>query len=236
MSFNAKNYLRTIWPSFLILILIAYGMATGNVWIQFGGLFIVLGIQMGYQVYKGVKSGPALEANVKEAVRAKRSKVLQYMSDVDVRAAKMAAGSSGQRSEAMRLVGMLVIPLGIFFGTTQLIHILWPETPPWQSYVVAFLLSMPVSAVFMAKSGLPGGAPRVTPSSYLVTERGIVFDQMGRSLIVKFPLVKVEKGKDGSSVEVEGVKENDLIPYRLKLHTDKADELLRILTPRVKTA
>jgi uncharacterized membrane protein len=234
LSFKVKNYLRTMAPSFLILILIAYGMATHNIWIQFGGVLLVLGIQMGYQVYKGVKSGPALEANVKEAARARRLKALHYVSEVDVRAAQMAAGSSGQRSEIVRMVGMIAVPLGIFFGATFLIERFWPGTPAWQSYVVAFLLSMPVSAVFMARSGLPSGAPRVTPSSYLVTERGIVFDQMGRSFILKFPLVRAEKGKDMNSVEVEGVKENDLIPYRLKLCTDKVDELLRILAPRVK--
>ena len=234
MSFNAKNYLRTIAPSFLVLIMMAYGMATHNVWIQFGGVFLVLGVQMGFQMYKGVKSGPALEANVREAVKAKRMRALMYMSEQDVRSAQLAGGSGGQRSEGMKMIGMLVVPLGIFFGTTYLVGHFWPETPPWQSYVAAFLLSMPASAVFTARSGMPGAAPRTTPSSYLVTERGIVFDQMGRSFIVRFPLARAEKGKDGSSVEVEGVKESDMIPFRLKLHTDKADELVRLLSPRVK--
>jgi len=76
--------------------------------------------------------------------------------------------------------------------------------------------------------------PKTTPSSYLVTERGIVFDQMGRSFIVKYPLAKVERGNDGCCVEVEGVKEHDMIPNRLKLYTDNVDSLMRLLSPRVK--
>lgn len=234
MSFSVKNYLRTVWSSFLILFMIAYGMAVGNPWIQFGGLFLVLGIQMVYQIYKGVKSGPMMEANIRDATRAKRSKVLQYVSEQDVQSAKISGGSSGQMSQMTRMVVSLMIPLGIFFGTNYLINYFWPGTPHWQSYVVGFLLSMPVSAVFMAKSGLPVGAPQVTPQSYLVTERGIIFSQMGRSLILKFPLRKAEKGKDANTIEVEGLKESDMIPYKLKLYTDKPDELLRLLNSRVK--
>ena len=175
MSFNVKNYLRTTAQSFLVLVMIAYGMATGNVWIQFGGIFVVLGIQVGYQLYKGAKSGSGMEANMKEAARARRSKALLYMSQQDVRSAQMAAGSSGLRSETMSMVGMLIVPLAIFFGVTYLVAYFWPETPQWQSYVAAFLLTMPVNAVFMARSGFEAGTPRRTPSSYLVTERGIVF-------------------------------------------------------------
>jgi len=217
-----------------MLVLIAYGIATGNPWLQIGALFLVLGIQVAYQIYKGARSGPALEANMREAARAKRSKALQYVSERDVRSAQTAGGSSGLRSQVVKTFGMILLSLGTFLGTTYFIGVFWPETPHWLSYVAGFLVSMPVSLVLTAKAGMPSGVPQVTPSSYLVTERGIVFEQMGRSLIVKFPLVKVEKGKDGNSVEVDGIKENDLIPYRLRLYTDRADELLRILSPRVR--
>jgi hypothetical protein len=36
-------------------------------------------------------------------------------------------------------------------------------------------------------------------------------------------------------VEVDGLKENDLVPYRLKLCTDKVEELVKLLAPRVET-
>jgi hypothetical protein len=235
LSFNAKNYLKTLIPSFIIMMAFSYGMATGNALVQWGGFLLVFGAQMGWQLYKGAKSGPAMDANMKEAYRAKRSKVLQYVSERDVRAAQVAGGSSGQMSQSVRMMGGLLVPLIVFFGTTYfIIPAFWHDVLPWQSYVVGFLASMPFSAIFMIKSGLPQGAPQITPSTYVVTERGIVFDQMGRSIIVKFPLTKAEKGK-GNCVEVEGIKEGQLIPNRLKLYTDKADELLRILRPRVRS-
>ena len=223
-------------PSFLILIMMAYGMSTGNTWFQYGGIVLVLGAQIAWQVYKSVKSGPAMDSNMKEAARARRSKALHYVSDKDVRAAQMAGGSSGAMSQAAGMMGMLLVPLMVFFGINYLMGIVWPDTLPWQRYVTGFLLSMPVSAVFMARSGMQGGGtPPVTPSSYVVTERGIVFDQMGRSLMVKFPLTKVERAKKNTNcVEVEGIKEADMIPNKLKLYTDKADDLLRILNQRVR--
>ena len=217
------------------MITIAYGMAVGNTLIQYGGLILVLGAQMGWQLYKGTKSGPLMDANMKEANRAKRLRILHTVSDKDVQAARMAGGFSGQMMQNAGMLGMLIVPLAVFFGTSYVIGIVWPGTEAWISYMAGFLLSMPVSLVFMQRSGMQaGGAPQTTPSSYVITERGIVFDQMGKSLIVKFPILKVEKGKHGSSVDVEGVKEADLIPYKLRLYTDNPDDLLRILNQRVK--
>lgn len=225
-------------PSFLILITIAYGMSSGNTWIQYGGIILVIGSQMGWQLYKGVKSGPAMDSNMKEAARARRSKALHYVSDIDVRAAQRAGGSSESMSQAAGMIGMILVPLMVFFGTSYVMGIVWPDpvTLPWQRYVAGFLLSMPVSLVFTARSGMQSsGAPPVTPSSYVVTERGIIFDQMGRSLMVKFPLTKVERAKKNTNcVEVEGIKEADMIPNKLKLYTNKADDLLRILSQRVR--
>ncbi len=53
--------------------------------------------------------------------------------------------------------------------------------------------------------------------------------------MVKFPLTKVERAKKNTNcVEVEGIKEADMIPNKLKLYTNKADDLLRILRQRVR--
>jgi hypothetical protein len=236
LSFSVKGYLRQTAPSFLIIFMMAYGMAVGNSMLSWAGFILVFGAQMGWQVYKSAKSRPLLETNVKEAARAKRSRALLYMSPEDVRSAQMAAGSSAQMTGAMKMIGPMLAPLAVFFGVNYLVGLLWPGTPQWQSYVSAALLSIPVSAVVMARSGTQlGGPPRVTPSAYLVSERGIIFDQMGRSLILRFPLKKAEKGREANCVEVDGLKENDLVPYRLKLCTDKVEELVKLLAPRVET-
>ena len=73
-----------------------------------------------------------------------------------------------------------------------------------------------------------------TPTSYIVTEKGITFEQMKKSFILRFPLKKTALGKGGNSVEVEGFSEATLIPNRLRLYTQKADELLKVLGSRVK--
>ncbi len=235
LSFNFVKYLKQLVPSFFIMLTIAYGMAVGNTLIQYGGLILVLGGQMGWQLYKGMKSGPLMDANMKEANRAKRLRILQTVSDKDVQTARMAGGLSGQMMQNAGMLGMLIVPLAVFFGTSYVIGMVWPGTEAWKSYMTGFLLSMPVSLIFMRRSGMQaGGAPQTTPTSYVVTEQGIVFDQMGKSLIVKFPIKKAEKGKQGNCVEVEGIKEADLIPYKLKLYTDNADDLLRILNQRMK--
>jgi len=234
LSFSLKGYLRTIAPSFLIIFMMAFGMAVGNSMISWAGFVLIFGVQMGWQIYKSVKSGPLVESNVKEAARAKRSRALLYMSEEDVRSAQLAAGSSAQMTGAIKMIGPMLAPLAMFFGVNYLVGFLWPGTPDWQKYVAAALLSMPVSAVLMARSGMQGGIPRATPSAYLVTERGIVFDQMGKSLILRFPLKKAEKGREANCVEVDGLKENDLVPHRLKLCTDKVEELVKLLAPRVE--
>jgi hypothetical protein len=234
LSFNVKGYLRTAAPSFLIIFMMAYGMAVKNSMISWAGFILVFGVQMGWQIYKSVKSQPLVESNVKEAARAKRSRALLYMSPEDVRSAQLAAGSSAQMTGAIKMIGPMLAPLAMFFGVNYLVGFLWPSTPDWQKYISAALLSIPVSAVLMARSGMQGGVPRATPSAYLVTERGIVFDQMGRSLILRFPLKRAEKGREANCVEVDGLKENDLVPHRLKLCTDKVEELVKLLAPRVE--
>ena len=225
-------------PSFLILIMMAYGMATENTLIQYGGIFLVIGVQMGWTLYKGAKSGPAMESNIKEAARARRSKALHYASEKNVRAAQMAGGARESLSQAGGMIGMLLVPLAVFFVTSYVMGIIWPDpiTLPWHRYVAGFLLSMPVSAVFMNRSGMQtNGTPPATPSSYVVTERGIVFNQMGKYLLVKFPLTKVERAKKNTNcIEVEGVKEAVMVPNKLKLYSEKPNELLRILNKRVR--
>ena len=234
LTSNIGSYLRTLAPSFLILIFIAYGMATNNAWFQFGGVFIVLALQMGYQIYKSARASPIINANMQEAIRAKRAKPLLYMTEYDVRTARAGAGSTGEGAQAGKMALLIVVPAAMLFGTTYIIGILWPGVPYWQSFVVGFLISMPASAILASKTGLPQGGQMVTPASYIVTERGIAYDQMGRSFILRFPLKRVALGKSGNSVEVEGFSEAPIVPNRLRLYTEKTDELLRLLSTKLR--
>ena len=228
------KYARTMAPSFLVLFFIAYGMATQNSWFQFGGVFIVLALQLGYQIFKSARASPIISANVQEAARAKRGKLLFTASEQEISTVSAADKGSGEGLQAGKMMLLLFVPTAILFGTTYVIGILFPGVPYWQSFVVGFLISMPVSAALTSRTGLSQGGPMVTPNSYIVTEKGITFDQMKRSFILRFPLKKASLGRGGNAVEVEGFTEASLIPNRLKLYTQKADELFKILSSRIK--
>ena len=221
-------------PSFLVLFFIAYGMATQNAWFQYGGVFIVLALQLGYQIYKSARASPLISANIQEAARAKRAKPLFTASEQEVRAVSANDKGSGEGAQASKMILLLFVPAAILFGTTFIVGLLIPGVPYWQSFVVGFLVSMPVSAALASRTGLSQGGPIVTPTSYLVTEKGITFEQMKRSFILRFPLKKTALGKGGRSVEVEGFSEAPLIPNRLRLYTQEVDELLKVLSSRVK--
>jgi uncharacterized membrane protein len=219
-------------PSFLLLIFIAYGMATYNPWFQFGGIFIVLAIQMGYQIYRSAKSSPIIKLNIQEAARAKRSKPLLYMTEHDVNVIKADAKSLGEWRQLAKMLSILMLPAAILLGTTYMIGAFWPDVPSWQSFVAGFLISMAASTALASKVGLSSGFA-YAPSSYLITERGIVFEHMGRSFVLKFPLKRLTV-KDRNIVEVEGDSETPIIPNILRLYTKNTDELIRILNPRTK--
>lgn len=233
---TVSKYARTMAPSFLVLFFIAYGMATQNSWFQFGGVFIVLALQLGYQLFKSARASPIISANIQEAARAKRVKPLLTVSEQEVSTVSAADKGSGESLQAGKMMLLLFVPAAILFGTTFLIGTLFPGVPYWQSFVVGFLVSMPVSAALTSRTGISQGGPMVTPTSYIVTEKGIAFDQMKRSFILRFPLKKVSLGKGGNAVEVEGFTEAPLIPNRLKLYTQKADELLKILGSHIKSS
>ena len=209
-------------------------MATQNPWFQYGGVFIVLAIQLGYQIYKSARASPLISANIQEATRAKRVKPLFTASEQEVVTVRANDKGSGEGAQAGKMMLLLFVPAVILFGTTFIIGLLIPGVPYWQSFVVGFLISMPVSIALSSRTGLSQGGPMVTPTSYIVTEKGITFEQMKRSFILRFPLKKTTLGKGGNSVEVEGFSEATLIPNRLRLYTQKADELLKILGSRAK--
>lgn len=76
VSSKAFQYIKRIATSVMIMILITYGMYTQNPWLQYGSIFIIMGLQMGYQILKNVRAGPLVNANMEEAAKAYRNKAL----------------------------------------------------------------------------------------------------------------------------------------------------------------
>lgn len=73
----------------------------------------------------------------------------------------------------------------------------------------------------------------VTPNAYVVSERGIAFDHMGQPFILRFPLTKLNVQKEKNFIEAEGKAETSIIPNRLRLFTEKIDQLNKILAKHV---
>ncbi len=227
VSSKAFQYIKRIGTSVMIMILITYGMYTQNPWLQYGSIFIIMGLQMGYQILKNVRAGPLVNMNMEEAAKAYRDKALFSAKESEVNGAK--EGKGGGSGMGMSTMGLLFVPLLIFIGTGQVLRMFFPAMPSWQSYAIGFLISMPFSIFLQARSGVSKGL-MITPKSYHISRRGIVFDYSGRSYIIHFPLEKINKKKDGNCVEVEGrPTKTTVIPNRVKLFTRDANKLQKIL-------
>ncbi len=228
VSSKAFQYIKRIATSVMIMILITYGMYTQNPWLQYGSIFIIMGLQMGYQILKNVRAGPLVNANMEEAAKAYRNKALFSAKESEVNRAKE-GGKGGGSGMGMSTMGLLFVPLLIFIGTGQVLRMFFPAMPSWQSYAIGFLISMPFSIFLQARSGVSKGL-MITPKSYHISRKGIVFDHAGRSYIIYFPLEKINKKKDGNCVEVEGKPtKTTVIPNRVKLFTRDVNKLQKIL-------
>jgi uncharacterized membrane protein len=229
VSNNAFQYLKRIATSVLIMVLITYGMYTENAWLQYGSIFIIIGLQMGYQILKNIRAGPLVNSNMEEAARSYRDKALFSVKESGVNIAKEGAKGGGGAGMGMSTMGLMFVPLLIFIGTGQVLGIFFPGIPSWQSYAVGFLISMPFSLFLQARSGISKGL-MVTPKSYHISRKGIVFDYSGRSYIIYFPLAKINVKKEGNHIEVEGrPSKTTVIPNRLKLFTKDLNKLQKIL-------
>lgn len=223
------HYFKSMGTSLIIMVLITYGMAIQNPWIQYGSVFIVFALQMGYVVIRSIRAAPMIKSNEEEAIRAKNSKPLLKVSKQDVTKAKAGVKGVGGTGLGLKTLPMLIVPLVIFMGSGYVLRLLFPEIPPWQSFAIGFLLTMPFSMILTAKMGMRS-SPIATPESYLVTRKGIVFDQMGRSFILQFPLKKVKLEKEKHFLEVEGQSsKTPMIPERVRLFNDKLNKLNTIL-------
>jgi len=231
------QYLKMMAPSILIMLLIAYGMATENPWLQYGSILIIMGIQLIYQTIKSIRAAPMLDTNMKAAEKAKGGRLLLTAAEREVTEVKKQAKNAGEIGMGSRTLLILLVPLAIFLATSQILSVVTPTIPRWQSYLIGFLLSLPASTITTMKMGVnPSTGPAVSPNSYYVSERGIIFDYMGRSFILVFPIKKLNVKKENKLIEVEGQPTKSLfIPNRLRLFNQDVDQLQRILTRFTET-
>jgi len=229
---DVVKYLKSMSISILMMLLLTYGMATKNpllqpTWI----IIIVIGAQMGYQMIKSARSRSVLEANMLEATRARKGAALFEASDDDVNKAKK--GSIDEMSMSTKMIIMMIVPLVIFIGSGYVLSMLIPEIEQWQSYMIGFLLSMAVSMIISFKVKIVPGSMAATPNSYIINDKGIAFNHMNQSFILRFPLIKIDSHREKNFIEVEGKPEAQVIPNKLRLFTHKIDQLEKVLTKRV---
>lgn len=228
------KYLRSMSLSILMMLLLTYGMATKSPLLNPTYIIlIVLALQFGYQMVKSTRSRGKVEANVQDAARVKRGVPLFAASEKDVKKAKEDSKGPNEMSMGMKMMVMLLAPLVIFIGSGYLLSMLIPGIEQWQSYMIGFILSMSVSTVLTFRMKALPGAAAITPNAYTINERGIAFDHMSQAFIVRFPLTKLNVQKEKNFIEAEGKAEAPVIPNKLRLFTDKIDQLEKLLTKHV---
>lgn len=233
-STDIVSYLKNTFFSVVMMILITYGMATSNSLLSPLNIILLMMVaQFGYQIIKGARSTKALEANRQDATRAKKGPKLFGALEKDVNEAKEKSKGSGEMSFSTKMLISALAPLAIFLGSGYILSILIPTIQQWQSYLIGFLLSMPVSMFLMIKVGMTPGAMSTTPNSYIVNEKGITFDYLKQSFILRFPLTKINVQKEKHFIEVEAKAEASTIPKKLKLFSENIDQLYKVLAKHV---
>lgn len=228
--------IRRMSVSIAMMLLITYGMATQHPWLQPHWIILaVLGIQFGYQMVKTARSSRKVEANVREASRAKRGIILFKASEREVTRAKENVDTGEMRMGSKMLI-MLLVPLTIFIGSGYLLSIIFPGIERWQSYMIGFMLSMPVSTILTFRMGTSPGTMVTTPSSYMVSKSGIAFENLGQSFLLRFPLKQVNVQKTKNYIETEGETEAPLIPNKLRLFTENITKLHSILEKNLEVS
>ena len=232
MQFNKiVQYLKTMSLSIVIMLLVAFGMATENSWIQYGSILIVIGGQMAYQMFKSIRSAPMLNVNMMDAEKAKSGKLLFKTSENEVRKIKSYVGDAGDMGISSKTLPLMFAPLIIFIVAGYLLGIIAPAILRWQSYLIAFFVTLPVSSIITIKMGVStSSGPVSSPDTYCISEKGIVFEHMGRSFILVFPLKKLKVKAEKKLIEVEGQStKSAMIPNKLRLFNNDVDQLQRTL-------
>lgn len=225
------KYLKKMLFSITIMLLVAVGMAFENPWLQYGSIFIIIIGQIGYQIFKSIRSAPMLNANMMEANKAKNGKLLHTATKNDVLKIKSASGGAGNTGMSSKTLFMMFIPLVIFFATSYILGIVAPTIPRWQSYLIGVLFSLPASTIITIKAGIsPSEGPTASPNTYYISEKGIIFEHYGNSFILSYPLKKLNVNKEKNFIEVEGPSvKSVVIPNKLKLFNNDINTLQRIL-------
>ncbi len=224
------QYVNRMIPSLLLMGLITYGIKEDNVWLQYGSIGLILVGQIMYTSLKTVRSRPAIEANQREAQRVVRGKIILEVDRDEISKAKERGKSIGI-GMSPGIIALLIVPLVIFFVSGYILSIIFPGTPRWQSFLIGFLLTMPVSLIISVRSGLGSMTPTIAPSSYYVSEGGIAFEQMGQYFILHYPIVDMVVKEESNCVEVEGQPAGStIIPSKIRLFNRDAKKLQRLLT------
>jgi uncharacterized membrane protein len=207
--------------------LITYGIKEENTWLQYGSIVLLLVGQIVYQSIQAVRSGPTIEANTMEANRVMNRKILLKVTDAEVSKAKQRGKKIGGMGPKMGL--MFIVPFLIFMVTGFVLSFLIPGIPRWQSYLIAFLVTMPFSLMLQMRLGM-GSTPIQSPNSYTVGEKGLVFPHMGRVFLLRYPLVTLTLNEEANCVEVEGQPTHTtIIPNKLRLFYENAKQLRKLL-------
>ena len=215
-------------PSLLLMVLITYGIKEDIPWLQYGSIVILLAGQMGYQVIKTVRSKPMMDANVEEARKASRRKILLKVTKSEIDTAKARGKAIGGMSPKMSL--MFVVPLVMYLGSGYVLSYFIPGIPRWQSYLVGFLITMPVSMTLQAKMGVSSMTSVASPNTYSIGEKGIIFEHMGQYHILNFPFVNLEVKEESNCIEVEGhPTKTSMIPNKVRLFNGDLKRLQNLL-------
>jgi uncharacterized membrane protein len=215
-------------PSLLLMVLITYGIKEDIPWLQYGSIVILLAGQMGYQVIKTVRSKPMMDANVEEARKASRRKRLLKVTKSEIDTAKARGKAIGGMSPKMSL--MFVVPLVMYLGSGYVLSYFIPGIPRWQSYLVGFLITMPVSMTLQAKMGVSSMTSVASPNTYSIGEKGIIFEHMGQYHILNFPFVNLEVKEESNCIEVEGhPTKTSMIPNKVRLFNGDLKRLQNLL-------
>jgi uncharacterized membrane protein len=215
-------------PSLLLMVLITYGIKEEIPWLQYGSIVILLAGQMGYQVIKTVRSKPMMDANAEEARKASRRKILLRVTKSEIDTAKARGKAIGGMSPKMSL--MFVVPLAMYLGSGYVLSYFIPGIPRWQSYLVGFLITMPVSMTLQAKMGVSSMTSVASPNTYSIGEKGIIFEHMGQYHILNFPFLNLEVKEESNCIEVEGhPTKTSMIPNKVRLFNGDLKRLQNLL-------
>ncbi|MDQ1281222.1 MAG: hypothetical protein QG670_2486 [Thermoproteota archaeon] len=225
------QYFKMMIPSLFIMVIIAFGMATENVLLQYGAIGLILVGQIGYQTIKSFRSAPMVEANIKEATKAKGGRLLLTVTENEVNEIKKQVKDSSGMGISSKQLLTLFIPIIVFYATSQILGSVVPDLPRWQSYLIAFALTLPASTVVAMKSGTRAmTGPAVSPNAYYISEKGVIFEYFGRTYIMPFPIKRINMQKEKMYIEVEGrPTKSVMIPNKLKLLSKQVEKLQSIL-------